>query len=94
VIVNRFEQQLFGSGLRRSDIEQALGTSLVGTIPNNYRVVREAIDRGVPLEEVRPGNDVSAAVKKCLFPAEAKAGSREAAATAGLRRARGVLWAR
>jgi pilus assembly protein CpaE len=94
VIVNRFEQRLFGSGLRRSDVEQTLGTSLGGTIPNDYRLVREAIDRGVPLEEVRPGNDVSAAVKKCMFPAEAKAGSREAAATAGLRRARGVLWAR
>ncbi|TME74908.1 MAG: response regulator, partial [Chloroflexi bacterium] len=47
VIVNRFEQQLFGSGLRRADIEQALGAALGGTIPNNYRLVREAIDRGV-----------------------------------------------
>ncbi|TMJ50936.1 MAG: response regulator [Alphaproteobacteria bacterium] len=79
VIVNRFEQQLFGSGLRRADIEQALGAALGGTIPNNYRLVREAIDRGVPLEEVRPGNNVSAALKKLLFPpTEAKAGSREA----------------
>src|SRR6266699_1387421 len=93
VIVNRFEQQLFGSGLRRADIEQALGAALGGTIPNNYRLVREAIDRGVPLEEVRPGNNVSAALKKLLFPpTEAKAGSREA--TGGLRRSRGVLWAR
>ncbi|TMJ33392.1 MAG: response regulator [Alphaproteobacteria bacterium] len=93
VIVNRFEQQLFGSGVRRADIEQALGAALGGTIPNNYRLVREAIDRGVPLEEVRPGNNVSAALKKLLFPpTEAKAGSREA--TGGLRRSRGVLWAR
>ncbi len=93
VIVNRFEQQLFGSGLRRADIEQALGAALGGTIPNNYRLVREAIDRGVPLEEVRPGNNVSAALKKLLFPpTEAKAGSREA--TGGLRQSRGVLWAR
>src|SRR6202165_4004480 len=92
-IVNRFEQQLFGSGLRRADIEQALGGALGGTIPNNYRLVREAIDRGVPLEEVRPGNNVSAALKKLLFPpTEVKAGSR--AATGGLRRGRGVLWAR
>jgi len=93
VIVNRFEQQLFGSGLRRADIEQALGTTLGATIPNNYRLAREAIDRGVPLEEVRPGNNISAALKKLLFPrTETKAGSREA--TGGLRRGRGVLWAR
>jgi pilus assembly protein CpaE len=93
VIVNRFEQQLFGSGLRRGDIEQTLGAALGGMIPNNYRLVREAIDRGVPLEEVRPGNNVSAALRKLLLPpAEAKAGSR--APAGGPRRARGVLWAR
>src|ERR1700736_4994514 len=93
VIVNRFEQQLFGSGLRRADIEQALGAALGGTIPNNYRLVREAIDRGVPLEEVRPGNNVSAALKKLLLPpAETKTVCREAAAGPG--RGRGVLWAR
>jgi pilus assembly protein CpaE len=93
VIVNRFEQQLFGSGLRRGDIEQTLGTALGGMIPNNYRLVREAIDRGVPLEEVRPGNNVSAALRKLLLPpAAAKTGSR--APASGSRRARGVLWAR
>ena len=53
MIVNRFEQRLFGPGLRRADIEQALGDALAGTIPNNFRLVREAIDRGVPLDEVK-----------------------------------------
>jgi len=93
VIVNRFEQQLFGAGLRRGDIEQALGGVLGGVVPNNYRLVREAIDRGVPLEEVRPGNNVSAGLKKLLFPpAEAKAGPQVSEGRS--RRARGVLWAR
>ena len=71
VIVNRFEQQLFGSGLRRADIEQALGTTLGGTIPNNYRLVREAIDRGVPLDEVKPGNKVTLELKKLILPQSA-----------------------
>ena len=94
VLVNRYEQQLLGSGLRRGDIEQALGAVFGGTIPNDYRLVREAIDRGVPLEEVRAGNKVSAALKKILLPqAETNAASRGAAA-AGLRRSRGILWAR
>ena len=93
VIVNRFEQQLFGPGLRRADIDQALGTVLAGTVPNNYRLVREAIDRGVPLEEVKPGNKMSAALRKILFPrAEAKAGVRDS--VGALRRGRRVLWAR
>jgi pilus assembly protein CpaE len=66
VIVNRFEQHLFGPGLRRADIEQALGDSFAGVIPNNYRLVREAIDRGVPLDEVKQGNAISGALKKII----------------------------
>ena len=68
VIVNRFEQRMFDSGLKKSDIEQALGIDFVGAIPNNYRLVREAIDRGVPLDEVKPGNNVSTQLKKLMLP--------------------------
>lgn len=66
VIVNRFEQRMFDTGLRRADIEQALGGSFLGTIPNNYRLVREAIDRGAPLDEIKAGSNVAAALKKLL----------------------------
>ena len=45
IIVNRFEQFVFGAGLRKSDIEQALGDSLAGLVPNDYRTVREAMTR-------------------------------------------------
>jgi pilus assembly protein CpaE len=68
VIVNRFEQRMFEAGLKRADIEQALGKDFAGTIPNNYRLVREAIDRGVPLDEVKSGNNVSAQLKKLMLP--------------------------
>jgi pilus assembly protein CpaE len=66
VIVNRFEQRLFGPGLRRSDLEQALGNRFAGVIPNQYQLVREAIDRGVPLDEVKPGNKVSQQLKRLI----------------------------
>ena len=68
VIVNRFEQRVFTPGLRRADIEKALGPAFGGAIPNNYRLVREAIDRGVPLEEVKAGNNITVQLKKttCL----------------------------
>ena len=72
VIVNRFEQRLFGPGLRRADIEQALGETLACTIPNNFRLVSEAIDRGVPLDEVKPGNNISAALTKLIVPPKSK----------------------
>jgi pilus assembly protein CpaE len=68
VIINRFEQKLFSPGLRRGDIEQAIGEAFAATIPNHYSLVREAIDRGVPLEEVKPGNKISAQLRKLIFP--------------------------
>src|SRR5947209_15449115 len=78
VIVNRFEQRLFGPGLRRGDVEQALGQSLACTIPNNFRLVSEAIDRGVPLEEVKPGNNIQQALAKVIFPPKQKASAKPA----------------
>jgi pilus assembly protein CpaE len=72
VIVNRFEQRMFVQGLRRVDIENALGKSFAGTIPNNFQIVREAIDRGVPLEEVKANNNVVLALKKLILPQSAK----------------------
>jgi pilus assembly protein CpaE len=68
VIVNRYEQRYFGPGLRRTDVEQTLGDTFAGAIPNQYQLVREAIDRGVPLDDVKPGNKVSQAIRKLIEP--------------------------
>ena len=71
VIVNRFEQKMFSSGLRKSDIEQVLGDAFIACVPNNYALVREAIDRGVPLDEIKPGNSITAQLKKLMLPQQA-----------------------
>src|SRR5262245_63963554 len=68
VIINRFEQNVFSSGLRKADIEQVLGEAFAGCIPNDYGLVREAIDRGVPLDEIKPGNKVTAQLKRVILP--------------------------
>ena len=68
MIINRFEQRLFTSGLRRGDIEQVLGDAFSACIPNNYGLVREAIDRGVPLDEVKPGNKITQELRKLILP--------------------------
>ncbi|MEX0752170.1 MAG: response regulator receiver protein [Xanthobacteraceae bacterium] len=79
VIVNRFEHRMFSPGLRRSDIEQALGESFAAVIPNHYNLVREAIDRGVPLDTVKPGNAIAAQLRKLITPpAPAKQGTAQA----------------
>lgn len=76
VVINRFEQRLFAPGLKRGDLQQALGKDFVAAIPNNYRLVREAIDRGVPLEEVKAGNNVTLELRKLILPPPAKAGRK------------------
>ena len=79
VIINRFEQRLFSAGLRRADVEQAIGEAFAGYVPNNYALVREAIDRGVPLEEVKPGNNVTTHLKKLILPTVTGKAGKEAA---------------
>ena len=37
-------------------------------MPNDYGLVREAIDRGVPLDEVKPGNKITLQLKKIILP--------------------------
>src|SRR5262249_45339055 len=69
VIVNRFAQRMFDSGLRRGDLAHTLGDAFLSAIPNDYTLVREAIDRGVPLDEVKPGNKIPAELKKLVLDA-------------------------
>jgi pilus assembly protein CpaE len=54
--------------LRRSDIEQAIGDAFLACVPNDYGLVREAIDRGVPLDEIKPGNKITLQLKKLIVP--------------------------
>ena len=68
VIVNRFERHFFAPGMRRADLMRALGDSFAGTVPNNRRLVSEAIDRGVPLDEVQKGSNISGAARKLILP--------------------------
>ncbi len=91
VIINRFVQKLFSPGLRRRDIEQAIGDAFAACVPNNYALVREAIDRGVPLEEVKPGNQITLQLKKLILPhAAGKIGKEPARAAKKFK----LAWAR
>lgn len=80
VLVNRFEQRMFSAGLRKTDLEQTLGDAFAGTIANDYALVREAIDRGLPLDEVKPGNKVTLQLKKLILGASAETGAADKSA--------------
>ena len=68
VIVNRFEQKMFSSGLRKPTSSRCSASLRRLRFPNNYALVREAIDRGVPLDEVKPGNKITLQLKKLMLP--------------------------
>ena len=68
VIVNRFESKgMFSTGLRRTDVERALEGFFEGTVVNNYKLVREAIDRGTSLNGVKAASNVSADLSKIVL---------------------------
>jgi pilus assembly protein CpaE len=94
VIVNRFEQRMFSPGLKKADIEQALGNDFAAVIPNDYRLVREAIDRGVPLDEVKPGNSISTQLRKLVVPQAAPAKGAAAAQPTSLLKKLGLVFAK
>jgi pilus assembly protein CpaE len=71
VLVNRCQTRLFGGGinsLRRSDAQDMLGERLGGFVFEDYRLVREAIDRGVPLYEIDKNNKIDKDLTEILFP--------------------------
>ncbi len=71
VIVNRFEQRMFESGIKQADVEDILGDHFAGGISNNYRLVREAVDRGVPLQDIDAEANVINDLKRIILPEEA-----------------------
>ena len=48
-------------------MERALDGFFEGTVTNNYKLVREAIDRGTTLDQIKAGNAVSTDLKKIVF---------------------------
>ena len=52
LIINRFEKKLFDR-LTTKDVEKALGRAPDYTVANDYQTVSEALERGVPVAEVR-----------------------------------------
>ena len=90
VIINRYVRKLFSLGLRRTDIKHAIGDAFVTYVPNDYSLVREAIDRGVPLEAIKPGNKITVELKKLILP---QASSKVAKNGAGERSLK-LSWAR
>ena len=70
VIINRYTPKGLEGGVKATDVEELLGDRFAGGISNNYKLVREAVDRGVPLHEVDPNANVIRDMKRIILPEE------------------------
>jgi pilus assembly protein CpaE len=52
VIVNRFDKGM-AKMVRPADVSKALGRDVAFTVANDFPVMRAAIDRGVPINEIK-----------------------------------------
>lgn len=52
VVINRFEKGLLRT-ITLSDVRETLGRDISYTIANDFAVMRSAIDRGIPIDEVK-----------------------------------------
>jgi pilus assembly protein CpaE len=66
VIVNKYREKLFGSGLSRKDAENLLRDWLAGFVPDNADLAQEAINRGMPVSEISPGSKMEKALLRIL----------------------------
>jgi len=80
---------MFDNGIKQADVQAILGEHFVGGIANNYRLVREAVDRGVPLHEIDPNANVINDLKKIILPEEAVATPEKSRSLFGI--GRGLL---
>jgi pilus assembly protein CpaE len=52
VVVNRYDKTM-AKTVRPADVNNALGRNIAYTVSNDFAVMRAAIDRGVPISEIR-----------------------------------------
>ncbi len=72
VIINRFEKRRQDGGIKPTDVEELLGDRFAGGISNNYRLVRDAVDRGVPLHEIDASANVLQDLRRIVLPGKAQ----------------------
>ena len=66
VVVNKYSRSMFGTGISSSEVKELLGDVLAGQITADDRLVREAIDRGVPTTDIKPRNSIVTDLSKIL----------------------------
>ncbi len=66
IIFNRYDKKLFGHGVKLKDAENALGRKIDAFIPNDFELVSESQNAGVPLSMYKRGTSVEKAIRKIV----------------------------
>jgi pilus assembly protein CpaE len=67
VIVNKYGRTIFGSGISSHEVKEILRNSLAGFVAADGKLVREAIDRGVPTTSIKARNAIVSDLAKILL---------------------------
>ena len=67
VIVNRMDMRGNSGGLNAKHVKESLSEFFAGGVPNNYHLVRNAVDRGMTLREIEAENNVTAALRNIIL---------------------------
>lgn len=68
VIINKYTGGVLGGGLKQKDAKALFDKNLLAKVSDCGRVTREAIDRGVPLSQVRRSNKIDKDLSIILAP--------------------------
>lgn len=63
VVLNRFERSFWRPGLRANEAERGLGRKIDHFIANDFQLVSDALNQGVPLMKIRRRNKIQKQVK-------------------------------
>jgi len=66
IIVNKCGGGLFSAGVSAAEVKKLLGPALAGIVPNEEKLVREAIDRGIPTTDIKSRNSIIREVSRIL----------------------------
>ena len=66
VIVNKYEKSFFAGHLSSSEAKDLLGPSLAGYVAMESKLVREAIDRGIPTTQIKARNKIITDLAKII----------------------------
>ena len=66
IICNRYDKKLFGRGVKMKDAENALGRKIDATIPEDFELVSDSQNAGVPLSMFKRGTQVEKAIRKIV----------------------------